>query len=179
MSIETNNNYIFHYLIQENTVYLTLTEQSYPKRLAFLYLDEISDLFLEYLTSTHHSNYRSILETTARPYAFIQADLLIQRKQREFIDPKSIHNTTKLNQDLSDIHSIMRQNINQVLDRGEKLENVGVISNNLMSESKKFKWGTKKLNFWVRFYHYFPIGIIAVLVMVMIYLKFFYAGNIK
>merc|ERR1711976_956082 len=131
MSIETTNSKIFHYLIQENTIYLTLTEQPYPKRLAFLYLEEISDLFLEYITQTHGANsYHSILETTARPYAFIQCDLLIQRKQREFIDPKSSHNTNKLNQDLSDIHSIMRQNISQVLDRGEKLETVGQISSN-------------------------------------------------
>jgi vesicle transport protein SEC22 len=172
MSIETTQNRIFHYLIQENTVYLTCTEQSYPKRLAFLYLEEIADVFLEYLTSKHGSNYRSTIETTARPYAFIQADPIIQRKQREFVDPKSSMNATKLNQDLSDIHSIMRQNINQVLDRGEKLEAVGQISNNLMSESKKFKWGAKKLNWWAKVNAYAPIAAISVFVLVVLYMKF-------
>ena len=193
MSIETNNSKIFHYLIQENTVYLTCTEISYPKRLAFLYLEEIADTFLEYLTNQHyqqqslqspqfhhHQQYNNnsnsnnnILETTARPYAFIQADIYIQRKQRQFIDPKSTLNTNKINQDLSDIHSIMRQNITQVLDRGEKLENVGAISSNLMSESKKFKWGAKKLNWWARVYRYYPGVILGVLVLVLVYFKFF------
>ena len=174
MSIETTQNKIFHYLIQENTAYLTCTEQAYPKRLAFLYLEEVSDVFLEYLTQTHGANYRSVIETTARPYAFIQADLIIQRKQREFIDPKSALNTNKLNQDLSDIHSIMRQNINQVLDRGEKLEMVGQISSNLMSESKKFKWGAKKLNVWAKIYQYYPAVLLGVLILLMVYLKFFH-----
>ena len=172
MSIETTNSYIFHYLIQENTCYLTLTEQSYPKRLAFLYLEEIADVFLEYLFKSHGENYRQIIETTARPYAFIAADPILQRKQREFIDPKSTVNSNKLNQDLSDIHSIMRQNISQVLDRGEKLENVGQISENLMSESKKFKWGAKKLGFWAKVNTYAPMVAMGLFVIVVLYIKF-------
>ena len=90
MSIETSANgkpFCFHYLMQSNLVYLTLTESSYPKRLAFLYLDEVADAFLEYLTSTYGDQYFRQVETTARPFAFIQADPIIQRKQREFIDP--------------------------------------------------------------------------------------------
>eukprot|EP01083_Nonionella_stella_P210703 762530_1 len=124
MSIETTDQKIFHYLIQQNICYLTLTEHSYPKRLAFLYLEEVADAFLE-------------------------------------------------NQDLSDIHSIMRQNITQVLDRGEKLENVSQISSNLMSESKKFKWGAKKLSFWAKVNTYAPIAAMGLFVIVVLWLKFF------
>ena len=172
MSIETTNNKIFHYLILQNMVYLTLTEQAYPKRLAFLYLDEIADAFVEYLSSTHGSNYVQTIETTARPYAFIQADPILQRKQREFIDPKSTANAHKLNKDLTDIHSIMRQNINQVLDRGEKLENVSQISSNLVSESKKFKWGAKKLTFWAQVNQYAPIAAAGLFVVAVLWIKF-------
>mmetsp|Transcript_3713 Transcript_3713/g.5548 ORF Transcript_3713/g.5548 Transcript_3713/m.5548 type:complete len:224 (-) Transcript_3713:328-999(-) len=171
MSIETTDKKIFHYLIQQNICYLTLTEHSYPKRLAFLYLEEVADAFLEYLSSTHGG--LQVIETTARPYAFIQADPIIQRKQRDFVDPKSSSNSNKLNQDLSDIHSIMRQNITQVLDRGEKLENVSQISSNLMSESKKFKWGAKKLSFWAKVNTYAPIAAMGLFVIVVLWLKFF------
>lgn len=171
MSIETTDQKVFHYLIQQNICYLTLTEHSYPKRLAFLYLEEVADAFLEYLSSTHDG--LQVIETTARPYAFIQADPIIQRKQREFVDPKSSANSNKLNQDLSDIHSIMRQNITQVLDRGEKLENVSQISSNLMSESKKFKWGAKKLSFWAKVNTYAPVAAMGLFVVVVLWLKFF------
>lgn len=177
MSIETSANgkpFCFHYLMQSNLVYLTLTESSYPKRLAFLYLDEVADAFLEYLTSTYGDQYFRQVETTARPFAFIQADPIIQRKQREFIDPKSNANSNKLNQDLSDIHSIMKQNINQVLDRGEKLEHVSQISSNLMSESKKFKWGAKKLNWWAKVYTYLPVAMIVFFLIIVVYLHFFH-----
>lgn len=177
MSIETQVNgrpFCFHYLLQSNLAYMTLTESSYPKRLAFLYLDEIADIFLEYLTSTYGNEYVRQVETAARPFAFIQADPIIQRKQREFVDPKSTANTNKLNQDLSDIQSIMKQNINQVLDRGEKLENVSQISSNLMSESKKFKWGAKKLSLWAKVYTYLPVAVISFFVIMVIYLHYFH-----
>jgi len=173
MSIETTGNTIFHYLIHNNACYLTLTESSYPKRLVFLYLEEIADCFIEFLLKTKGDQYHQVIETTARPYAFIQADPIIQRKQREFIDPKSTSNSNKLNQDLSDIHSIMRQNINQVLDRGEKLEQVSQISSDLMDESKKFKWGAKKLSFWAKVNTYAPVAAMGLFVVVVLYWKFF------
>jgi Synaptobrevin/VAMP-like protein len=187
MSISTTNLRVFHYLVQTNICILTLTEQSYPKRLAFLYLSEVADAFLEFLSqqqgqgqgqslsngSGNVGDCHRMIETVARPYAFIQADPILQRKQREFMDPKSSVNSQKLNQDLSDIHSIMRQNISQVLDRGEKLEQVSQISQNLMSESKKFKWGAKKLSWWAKVNAYAPVAAMGLFVVVVLYWKFF------
>lgn len=46
----------------------------------------------------------------------------IQRKRKEFLDPQSRNNMARLNDDLADIHSIMKQNIEEVLNRGEKLD---------------------------------------------------------
>jgi len=174
MSIETSSSKIFHYVMKENVCYLTLTEQSYPKRLIFLYLEEVADSFVDHLSQEHGDSWRDMIQTAARPYAFIQFDPVLQRKQREFIDPKSRKNETKLNQDLSDIHSIMRQNIEQVLDRGEKLENVSQISNSLVSESKKFKWGAKKLTWQAMINQYAPIVAITTFVIFVLYIKFFW-----
>eukprot|EP00585_Thalassiosira_rotula_P005423 CAMPEP_0196140796 /NCGR_PEP_ID=MMETSP0910-20130528/7575_1 /TAXON_ID=49265 /ORGANISM="Thalassiosira rotula, Strain GSO102" /LENGTH=228 /DNA_ID=CAMNT_0041401709 /DNA_START=426 /DNA_END=1112 /DNA_ORIENTATION=+ len=175
LSIDTTNNLIFHYLVRDTLVHLTLTERSYPKRLAFLYLDEIADAFLESLVNDHgESGWRTALATTARPYAFIKFDLIIQRRRKDFVDPTSRQNTTKLNEDLADIQSIMRKNINEVLDRGEKLENVGNISSNLVKESKKFKWGAKKLTWQAMVNQYGPVVAAGVFVVFVLYMKFFW-----
>jgi len=174
MSIDTTNKKVFHYLIKDNICYLTLTEQAYPKRLAFLYLEEVGDGFIEELTKDHKEEWRQRVETAARPYEFIKYDPYIQKKQKDFVDPTSRQNTDKINQDLSDIQSIMRQNIEQVLDRGEKLENVSQVSRNLVSESKKFKWGTKKLTWQAYLNQYGPIVAIIFFVVFVLYLKFFW-----
>jgi len=174
MSIDTSGKLIFHYLIRDNICYLTLTEQSYPKRLGFLYLEEIADAFIEEVTKDHGDRWRTAIDTTARPYAFIKFDQVIQRRRKDFIDPTSRANTTKLNDDLADIQSIMRKNIDDVLNRGEKLEHVSSISNNLVAESKKFKWGAKKLTWQAMMNQYGPIAAAGVFVVFVLYMKFFW-----
>uniref|UniRef100_A0A7S2HJ05 V-SNARE coiled-coil homology domain-containing protein n=1 Tax=Helicotheca tamesis TaxID=374047 RepID=A0A7S2HJ05_9STRA len=174
MSINTTQSKVFLYLIRDNICYLTLTESSYPKRLAFLYLEEIADVFMEALTQDHGDAWRNQVETAARPYQFIKFDSIIQRKQREFIDPTSRANTTKLNEDLMDIQSIMKKNIEEVLNRGEKLENVRDISSNLVEKSKEFKWGAKKVTWQAQLNQYGPIAAAGLFVVFVLYMKFFW-----
>jgi len=112
--------------------------------------------------------------TAARPYQFIKFDQYIQRKQREFVDPSSRQNTSKLNEDLADIHSIMKKNIQEVLNRGEKLENMSDISSSMVAESKKFKWGAKKLTFQAMLNQYAPIAAMGGFVLFVLYFKFFW-----
>jgi Regulated-SNARE-like domain len=60
---------IFYYMARDNLCFLTLCEEAYPKRLAFLYLDEIADLILQELLQEYGSNVRSSsvwLEKTSR-----------------------------------------------------------------------------------------------------------------
>eukprot|EP00560_Eucampia_antarctica_P008153 CAMPEP_0197825830 /NCGR_PEP_ID=MMETSP1437-20131217/2864_1 /TAXON_ID=49252 ORGANISM="Eucampia antarctica, Strain CCMP1452" /NCGR_SAMPLE_ID=MMETSP1437 /ASSEMBLY_ACC=CAM_ASM_001096 /LENGTH=189 /DNA_ID=CAMNT_0043425999 /DNA_START=159 /DNA_END=725 /DNA_ORIENTATION=+ len=140
MSIDTGRNFCFHYVIRDNLCFLTLTETSYPKRLAFLYLEEVAHALWEELLNQNTQNPRAVIDSISRPYALIQYDTLLAKYQRDFADPTTKQNSSKLSQDLSDITSIMKQNIEQVLDRGEKLEHVSKISSNLVSESKKFTW---------------------------------------
>lgn len=174
LSIETTHGKTFHYLIRDGVCYLTLTASSYPKRLAFLYLDELADIFVEDLAREHSDQWRSQIETAARPYQFIKFDQVIQRKQREYADPRSSMNTTKINEDLADIQSIMRKNIEEVLNRGEKLESVGQMSGDLVAQSKEFKWGAKKLGWQALLNQYGPIASMVVFVLFVLYLKFFW-----
>lgn len=68
----------------------------------------------------------------------------------------------------------MRKNINEVLNRGEKLENVSNISDSLVAESKKFKWGAKKLTWQAMMNQYGPIAAATVFVVFVLYMKFFW-----
>lgn len=51
------------YLIAANVVYLTIAEKSYPRKLAFSYLDELSKEF--------QITYGPKVETARKPYAFV------------------------------------------------------------------------------------------------------------
>ena len=174
LSIDTSGSKTFHCLIRDGICYLTLTEASYSKRLAFLYLDEVGDGFVEELIRDYGDAWNMQIQTAARPYQFIKFDQFIQRKQKTFIDPSSRANTTKLNEDLADIQSIMKKNIEEVLNRGEKLEHVSEISSNLVEKSKEFKWGAKKLSYRAMLNQYGPIAAMGVFVVFVLYFKFFW-----
>jgi vesicle transport protein SEC22 len=63
MSIESGP-FTFHYVIEGDVCYLTLTDKAYPKKLAFQYLDELQSEFSRL--------YGPQIEGVARPYAFIK-----------------------------------------------------------------------------------------------------------
>jgi vesicle transport protein SEC22 len=51
------------YLIADNVVFLTIADKSYPRKLAFSYLDELSKEF--------STSYGPKVETVRKPYAFV------------------------------------------------------------------------------------------------------------
>lgn len=63
VSIESDA-FVFHYLIEADVCYLTLTDRGYPKKLAYQYLEELQSEFSRL--------YGQQIESIARPYAFIK-----------------------------------------------------------------------------------------------------------
>ena len=56
--------FTFHYMIDNDVCFLTLVEKSYPKKLAYQYLEELQREFF--------SLYGREIEQARRPYAFIK-----------------------------------------------------------------------------------------------------------
>ena len=56
--------FVFHYIINADVCYLTLTEKSYPKKLAYQYLEELQTEFINL--------YGPQIQSVSRPYAFIK-----------------------------------------------------------------------------------------------------------
>ena len=54
---------ISSYMIADNVVYLTIAEKSYPRKLAFSFLDELSKEFAQ--------SYGPKVDTVRKPYAFV------------------------------------------------------------------------------------------------------------
>ena len=67
----------------------------------------------------------------------------------------------------------MKQNIDQILNRGEKLDNVSNISNELRSKSKDFKWGSQKVVWQAQMQQYGAMVIGILLVLFVIYVRLF------
>lgn len=121
-----------------------MCDRSYPKKLAFQYLEDLKNEF-ERVNGPH-------IETAARPYAFIKfgmctvdsllysfsiletylpgfltlsflgVDTFIQKTKKLYQDTRTQRNISKLNDELYEVHQIMTRNVQDVLGVGEKLD---------------------------------------------------------
>ena len=66
----------YSYQVQDGIVYLTIAERSYPQKLAFLFLKEVADCFLEELKNSYGTSggidYSSKIETIENSYSFLK-----------------------------------------------------------------------------------------------------------
>eukprot|EP00127_Corallochytrium_limacisporum_P005526 Clim_evm43s207 gene=Clim_evmTU43s207 len=166
MTIDTDGGCCFHYMIEKNVCYMVLCEQQYPKKLAFKYLEDLQQEF--------ERQYQDEVETVARPYAFINFDTYIQRLKKSYGDTRSAKNMQRLNDELQDVQRIMSQNIQDVLDRGERIEKVSEMASSLSIESKKYLKDSKYLAWMELIYKkYGPIILFVVVVLGVLYLRFY------
>lgn len=139
----------FHYLVDElGVVYMVLCGRDYPKKLAFAFLEEIYQLFREELKrefGTHSVDYRSRIDTLDKPYYFIKFERQIVKKQKEFRDPKSNQKLVKLNDSLSEVQNVMRKNLDEILQKTDKLENIGSKASSLRDKSQEYAQSAKML----------------------------------
>lgn len=128
----------FNYLIQEGVCYLCLCEASFPKKMAFAYLDDLHSEFFD--------QYGRRVPTVTRPYTFIEFDNYIQKAKKTYSDSRARRNMGNISTELQDVQRIMVANIEEVLQRGEALSALDTKASNLSSLARKYHSDAKYLN---------------------------------
>ncbi|KAG4302859.1 hypothetical protein PCK1_000802 [Pneumocystis canis] len=180
-SIESGQ-YFLHYFIDNNVCYLCICDKSYPRKLAFSYLDEISKEFWK----TYGND---AMKLSLRPYAFVQfglimnsygfsffdliVDIFIQRTVRLYLAPRASSNLDKLNNELQDVTRAMTKNIEDLIYRGHGLDRMSNLSSDLRSESVKYKKAARKINFDALIRHYGIICMAIFIFILIIWWRFF------
>jgi vesicle transport protein SEC22 len=157
--------YNYHYCLQDNVCFMTVAEKTFPKNVAFAFLDELQKEFMGQF------GHRVASET--RPYAYMAFERFLQKTKVRFTDPATKRNLDKLGSELKDVRSIMSSNIQDVLNRGEKLSKAAEDSHQLVEDSKLYKKSATSLNrcLWLR--QMAPAGFVLVIVGGFFYLFYF------
>jgi len=161
LTIETGD-YYFAYSIVNDVCYLTLCEKSYPKKLAFKFLEELQKEF--------DIQYADEITSAKRPYAFLKFDTFIQKTKKVYSDTRSQRNLNKVTEDLTEIREIMNKNITDILGRGETIDSVSKKSSELLVKSGLYKKQAKDLNtgMLLRKYAWLIIGLSIILLFLFI-----------
>ncbi|XP_033838239.1 vesicle-trafficking protein SEC22b-A [Periophthalmus magnuspinnatus] len=154
----------FHYLIAEGVCYLCLCEPSFPKKVAFGYLDDLHSEFFD--------QYGRRVSTVTRPYAFIEFDNYIQKAKKMYVDGRARRNLGNINTELQDVQRIMVANIEEVLHRGEALSVLDTKASNLSSLAKKYQSDAKYLNTRSTYAKFAAVAV--VLLTLIIYVRFWW-----
>ena len=121
-------------------VFFAITERSFPKELATIYLDDIAQ---EFVNTHRDADYRS---GTLRPYAFNDFDTFIQRTKKSYENPRASDNLDKVQAQLKETTQIMSKNLEDLLYRGDSLERMSTMSSDLRDASKKYKRAAVRIN---------------------------------
>jgi vesicle transport protein SEC22 len=127
--------YSFHYVVADNICFMTITEKTFPKQMTFAFLDELKKEFM--------SLHGSTVQHETRPYAYMSFERFIKSTKVAFTDTDSRGNMAALGSELKDVRGIMSQNIQDVLQRGEKLNRAAEESHRLVQDSKLYRQSAK------------------------------------
>ncbi|TID20007.1 transport protein sec22 [Venturia nashicola] len=165
-SIESDQ-FTIHYVVKDSVIFLCICDQSYPRKLAFTYLSDISSEF----TSMYPSG--QYLSPTAKSYGYIEFDTYIQKAKRSYQDSRATQNLDKLNDDLKDVTKVMTKNIEELLYRGDSLDKMGEMSGRLREDSRKYKKAAVRINWNLLISKYGPIGGLLLIMTMFIWWRFF------
>jgi vesicle transport protein SEC22 len=155
------------YIINTDLVFYCITDSSYPRKLAFTYLTDLSQEF----TSTYPSP--QFLSPTTRPYAFIEFDSIIQKTRKTYQDARATANLDKLNDELRDVSKIMNKNIEDLLYRGDSLDKMGDMSSRLRDDSLRYRKAAVRINWELLLKQYGPFAALGFIILFFLWWRFF------
>jgi len=158
--------YYFMYLLENDLCFLTLCYKNYPKKLAYRFLAELKMEFGVQFGI-------EVKQKKLRPFAFERFDNFIQQTKKLYKDPQSLNNLHKVSGDLTEITKLLQQNIDDILDRGVKIENVVGMSEDLLEQSKRLNSQTKQL-LWQQTLRKWSFTIFMVIILILIVFYFYY-----
>ncbi|XP_019225969.1 PREDICTED: 25.3 kDa vesicle transport protein isoform X2 [Nicotiana attenuata] len=104
------------YIVENGICFLTLCESSYPRKLAFHYLQDLQQEF-ERLD-------RSLTDRITKPYTFIKLDTIIGNIRKQYVDTRTQANLSKLIADRQKDLDIGTDELSLITERRRRVEMV-------------------------------------------------------
>lgn len=141
----SHGSYLFHYICEDRIIYLCITDDDFERSKAFLFLNEIKKRF-----QTQYG----VRAQTALPYAMnSEFSRVIASQMRTLTDNKQQPDQLdKVQNQVNELKGIMVRNIDQIADRGERLELLVDKTEDLSSNAVSFKKTSRNLarSMWLK-----------------------------
>eukprot|EP01039_Chlorochromonas_danica_P005968 gene5968-6572_t len=129
--------HIFHYLVDQGITFLCMSDENTKRRLTFSFLEEIKTLWRERFAS---------VEQNALPFSLNDLFGPILRQKIDFYNTNpSADNITRVQAQIDEVKDVMLENIDRVLERGERIELLVDKTAKLNEQAVKFEKSSRTL----------------------------------
>lgn len=153
-----HDNLLVHTIVEDGLCYLCISNKEMGRRVPYLYLDAIKAKFQGSSVLYQRSQAATQLELN-RNFSNTIADFM-----NDFNDGKGDKLSTLQNQ-VGEVTGVMKQNIEKVLERGDKLDDLVEQSDNLQAGAATFKTTSKRIS---RKYYWQNKKMMIIIVIVVI-----------
>lgn len=162
------------YKIFENIVLLVVTDKNYPQKLAFCLLQDLKDSFIEEMKKVFGINvdYYSKIETIDKEYYFYKFEKMLRKKKEQYENKDSNDNLEKIKKEILDVHQIMNENVNLLIDRESLFSSVSAMTTTMNYDSRKLYDQAKKTRMSLLFRKYMVFIVIFAVVLLFLIFKF-------
>jgi len=154
--------HVFHYIVDDGITYLCMADEEFGRTLPFSFLDDIKSRF----RATYAERGK-----TALAYS-MNADFsrVLQNQMDYYSNNPNADKITKVRSEIDKVKTVMVQNIEKVLERGERIELLVDKTENLNQTAVQFKKKSTqvKRRMWWKNVRVLVILIIVILVIVFI-----------
>jgi len=160
------DNYVFHYVVENGICYLCMSDELNKHRIPYAFLSDIKDRFL--------AQYGHEAPLQAIAFAYNEEFSRIMQDRLDFYNSPeadhSVDNIGAVKSQIEDVKGVMVQNIEKVLERGEKIELLVDKTDRLNQQAFRFESSSRRLKqamYWrkVRCYASVAAAVIFLLVI--------------
>ncbi|KAK3738254.1 hypothetical protein RRG08_039665 [Elysia crispata] len=157
----SHGSYLFHYVTEDRITYLCITDDEFERAKAFMYLNDIKRRF--------QSQY-GVRAQTALPYAMNSDFSRTMSTQMRVVSDKKPDTLNKVQDQVEELKGIMVRNIDQLAERGERLELLVDKTEDLSANSVTFKKTSRNLARSMWWKNIKLIVIISVVIIILLYI---------
>ncbi|XP_067941717.1 vesicle-associated membrane protein 7-like [Watersipora subatra] len=162
-SYNGSEHYLFHVLVQGGIVYLCATSTDYRKSRAFDFLNEILQKFTggSLIARSGYANYMELQQDFSNVLAM---------KMSQFSKPDT-DNIARLRAQVDDVKGVMTENIEKVMERGEKLDDLIDKTTDLEVSANTFRRTTRAVArkyWWQNMKMKIIIAVVIIVILVVI-----------
>lgn len=160
------DNYNYHTVVDSGFVYICVGDEDAGRRMPYNFLDELKQNFVASSSLVMRSESAAPFEFN-REFRQVLADLMEKHNSGKG------DNVTALQNQVHEVTGIMKQNVEKVLERGEKLDDLVDKTDDLQASSNTFKVTSRKISrkmFWRNRKMMIIIAVVSLVVITIIVL---------